>query len=208
MKKIGFLLILSLSFVVAKSQNMEYKLVANKDKIQQKLLLATAKIKTINSNFIQEKNLEYLSTIIKSEGKFWFKNGNKLRWEYTKPFSYIITINNGIFTIKDNEKTNVFDVKSNKAFKELNDILISTVDGSLMNSNKFDIEIYENVDNYKVKLEPKQNQMKEILKNIYMYFAKTDYSVDKVKMMESEKDYTIIKFTNKKLNQSISDNLF
>lgn len=176
--------------------------------IEQKLLEASSNTKTIACNFTQIKQLEYLSTAIESSGKFWFANGNKLRWEYTEPFKYIITINDGVFTIKDDDKISVFDTKSNKAFKELNDILMSTVDGSLMNSGKFEYSVSENDQAYLVKLTPKGQEMKEILSNINLYFSKSDLTVFKVKMIETEQDYTIISFTEKNLNKEIDPTLF
>lgn len=177
-------------------------------KVEETLLRSTQSLKSISSNFVQEKNLEYLSTKIKSEGKFWFKSGTLLRWEYTTPFSYIIIINNGKFKIKDGEKTTTFDVKSNQVFGELNDILINTVNGSLMKSNKFEIEMSENKKSYQVKLNPKLKEMREFLKNIYLYFSKEDLTVFEIKMIETEKNFTSIKFYDKKINKDINNQLF
>lgn len=182
--------------------------ISDSEKVEKLLIKSTQSLKSISSSFIQEKNLEYLSAKIKSEGKFWFKNGTFLRWEYITPFSYIIIINNGTFKIKDGEKTSTFDVKSNPVFKELNDILINTVNGSLMKSEKFEIAISENKKSYQVKLNPKLKEMKEFLKNIYLYFSKKDLSVFEIKMIETEKNYTRITFYEKKINTEINDQLF
>lgn len=87
---------------------------------------------TIESSFTQEKFLSFLSEKVTSYGKFYFKNPNKLRWEYTKPFDYAIIINNEKMIIKNEKKENKFDLKSNKMFKEINEILVGCVNGSLL----------------------------------------------------------------------------
>ncbi len=208
MNKILFLCVFCYFSFSLMAQEEGFVEVSNKPDVEHKLIEASSTTTSIVSDFKQEKQLEYLSTTIESSGKFWFKDGNKLRWEYTSPFNYLIVINNGVFTIKDEDKTNVFDTKSNKAFQELNEILISTVNGTLINSGKFDIEIYENNDAYLVKLAPKNIEMKEILKSIDLYFSKVDLAVFKVKMTETKEDYTIITFTNKELNSDINNQLF
>jgi len=59
----------------------------------------TKKTLTIEAGFIQEKNLSVLSEKIITKGKFLFKKENKLRWEYTDPFHYLIILNNGTMFI-------------------------------------------------------------------------------------------------------------
>ncbi len=208
MIRLLFISLFCLISFLLKAQEQGFVKVQNVQEVEQKLIKASSSIKSIASNFKQEKQLEYLSTTIESSGKFWFKDGNKLRWEYTSPFNYLIVINDGVFTIKDEDKTNVFDTKSNKSFQELNEILISTVNGTLINSGKFDIEILENNDAYLVQLVPKSTEMKSILQNINLFFSKTDFTVFKVKMIETKVDYTIISFTEKKINTNISNQLF
>lgn len=209
--KIYRVLLLSVLCLVANmvsAQNEGFKPVTNTAEVEQTLIQASAKMKSLSSDFVQQKKLEYLETTIESNGKFWFKDGTKLRWEYTSPFEYIIVANNGKFMIKDEEKTSVYDTKSNKAFEELNQILISTVNGTLIRSGKFKVNIKENASAYLVELEPENEQMKLVLKNIHLYFSKTDYTVYKVKMIESAQDYTIITFSNKKINSQIPESIF
>lgn len=208
MYKALLLLIITCFGMLTQAQNETYVEVKNSKEVEAKILLASTTTKSIACNFKQVKELEYLSTAIESSGKFWFKDGDKLRWEYTSPFNYIIAINNGVFTIKDDDKITVFDTKSNKAFKELNDVLMTTVDGTLMSSGKFSYTLSESKNSYLVKLLPKSPDMKEILSNIHLYFSKSDLTVYKVKMIETTQDYTIISFTQKVLNSDIDPSLF
>jgi outer membrane lipoprotein-sorting protein len=186
----------------------DYKLVPDKKAVETQLNNASAKTSTIICDFIQEKHLESLDETIISKGKFWFKKENKLRWEYAVPFKYLILINNGKFTIKDGTKVSEYDVNSNKAFKEINDIIISSIRGTLSTDGKFDIIIYQNATTYKVQLTPKDAKMKKIINKTELYFDKKDLTVSKVIIIENESDYTVISFINKKLNESILDTVF
>ena len=117
-------------------------------------------------------------------------------------------INNGKFSIKDGEDTQEYDINSNKAFEELNNIIVSSVRGMLLQQDKFSIEAFEDSKTYLIKLKPKDMQMAKILANIELYFDKKALDIVKVKMIENEEDFTIISFKNKKINEAISSDIF
>lgn len=176
--------------------------------LEKKVLEYSKKVGTIKSDFIQIKHLEALEVTVESKGKFWFKKENFLRWEYIEPYKYVIAIKNGTFTINDGKKTSSYDTESNKVFKEINNLIISSVRGNLLMDGNFAVEAFESETQYKVKLVPKIAQMKEVLSQIEMYFEKSDMSVSKVKMIEDEDNYTEIKFTNRKFNEDIPTETF
>ena len=166
------------------------------------------RIASITSDFVQEKKMEYLDEVIVSKGKFWYKRDNKLRWQYNDPYEYVIAIKDGKFSIKDNGRVSVFDVNSNKAFKELNDLIISIAQGNLTKDNRFDVEAFEDKTTYLLKLTPKDANMKKFIKQTDVFLLKADLAVSKVVMHESESDLTVISFINRKLNDEVSDTVF
>jgi len=87
-------------------------------------------------------------------------------------------------------------------------MIISSVRGTLLKDNKFTISLYQNKSSYLVKLIPKNKEMTKVLKAIELYFSKSDLNIFKVKMIENEDDYTVISFTNKKINETIPANIF
>ena len=190
------------------AQDEGFKKLTDTKPVEEKLIQASKSITTITSDFIQEKHLEYLSVVIESKGRFWFIKPAILRWEYTEPFKYLIVINQGKITIKDEDKKNEFDINSNKAFQELNDIIVNSVNGTLIESEKYDFEMLEGKESWLVRMFPKNEQVKKTLKNIDLYFLKSDLSVHKIKMIENDQDYTIITLTNKKFNEPVSNTVF
>lgn len=207
MKRQLILLMIFLSSGVM-AQNDSYSKVDDIVWLEQQLNSKSNLIHTISSDFVQEKHLDFLDDIITSKGRFWFKKENQLRWEYINPYNYIIALNNGRFIIKDGQNTSEYDIKSNKAFQEINDLIINSVKGTLLQQDKFTITAYKNASFYLVKLIPKDQMMREILSEIELYFDIEDMNIAKVKMIETQQDYTIISFVNRKLNAEIPASIF
>ena len=175
---------------------------------KQKMDTQSKLVNTIESDFTQEKYLSVMSENIISKGHFCFKKVNMLRWEYNDPYKYIIAINKDKMYIKDNGKVTKYDINSNKMFKSINEMMMNTVQGNLLNNKDYRAKIYETDKQYLLELAPVQKAAKDFLKVIQLYIDKSDYAVVKVKMIEPSDDYTSIDFMNRKNNQPIDDEKF
>ena len=185
-----------------------FKPVKDTVSLKQKISQISVNTNSLESDFIQVKTLSMLSEKITSKGHFCFKKTNLLRWEYVTPYSYIIVINKDKVLIKDDTKLKKYDMNSNKVFKEINDVMVSCIDGNILNTGKFKVGYSENEKSYRLELVPLSKGMKDSLKKIYMYFDKALTSVIKLEMVESTDDFTVIDFTNKKINGDISAEKF
>lgn len=163
---------------------------------------------TIQGEFVQEKKLKMLNDKVVSKGSLYFKKENKLRWEYKEPFSYIVALNNGKVMLKDEGKVSIYDANANKLFMELNDILITCINGNIFQSKKFSFRFFETEKNNIAEMTPVNSAMKNFIDKITLYFDKTDYTVTKVDMLEPSQNSTVIIFKNKKLNADIPDKYF
>jgi len=211
-KKIKRIIIFILATVltnIAIAQKSGFNKVEDIDKVKLELAKLSENTSTIQSEFIQEKHLSFLTENIISKGEFYFRSPNQLRWEYSEPYSYIIVFNNKNIFIKDDGKVSTFDTESNKMFSEINTMMIGTIQGNLFqDSERFDVEYYENDSQYLLELVPILAEMKSMLKAIKIYIDKKNISVAKIKMTESSDDYTSIDFVNRKLNQPIENDKF
>jgi outer membrane lipoprotein-sorting protein len=185
-----------------------FKAVKDTFVLKQKIENMSKSTTSIEADFTQEKNLSMLSEKIISKGHFVFKKENLLRWEYTSPSKYLIVINKEKVIIKDEKKTTKYDMNSNKVFKEINDIMLSCVQGTIFKSNKFKTSYYENDKVYKLELIPQVKNMKETFKKINLYFDKNVTSVAKMEMIENNDDLTSLDFINKKLNAPVAQTIF
>lgn len=202
-----FISITIISFNV-NSQTKDFKPVQATSKIQSQIENVAKSTNTISSDFIQEKVMAFLEEKITSKGKFLYKKENKIRWEYTQPYKYLILINGDKITIKDDKKENNYDAKSSELFKKINSLIISTVRGNILNNPDFNVSIYQNTKFYMVILIPKEKELLNYLSKIEVYFYKSNYSVNRFIMYESETDYTSIVFVNKNTNEEIPDSKF
>jgi outer membrane lipoprotein-sorting protein len=163
---------------------------------------------TIKSDFTQEKNLSMLAEKVISKGIFYFKQKDKVRLEYTQPFKYLLIMNNGKATIKDDTKTTSMDMHKTKIFQQVNNIIVDCVHGSALSNPNFQVKIYEDAKQLKLDMKPTGKGLKEFFDNIVIFIDKSDYSLIRMQMNELSGDNTIITFTNKEINGKISDDLF
>jgi len=192
--------------VFAQYDNM--KPVADVEAVKTKLEKAATQTNDIFAEFVQEKNLSVLEEVIVSKGTFHFKKENKVRWSYVSPFKYLIVINGQKMYINDEGKEKQYDVKSNKMFREINKVVVGTVQGNLFKNADYKSEFFENAGYYLVKMVPADPKMREFLEEINLYFDKKDLTVSRLKMMEQGGDFTVVNFTGKKVNAGIPDQQF
>lgn len=186
-----------------------FKPLASSEALEQKLHEAAKNTKSLSSDFVQTKHLEVLSEAIVSEGKLYYKADQLLRWEYTDPLPYLIVLNQGKVSIKDDGKISSYDLSGNKTFQKVNEMVVRSIQGDLLvNEQDYRYEFAENKQQYRVMMYPKQDKVKEFMQRIEIYVSKKDYTVERVKMLEQSGDYTLMVFKNRTINATLSDQLF
>ena len=201
------LLIASFLFMNVGAQE-NYIPVKDPGQLRLKVIETSQQTNSISSDFVQIKRLSFLEEDVQSEGKFYFQKENQLRWEYSKPYFYLIIFNHDTILIQDENKTNSYDAASNRMFREINNIMLSMVNGTILESKNFDFEYFEDPSTYMLELTPLEEGMKEFLSKIKLFVNKNDYSVDELYMIEKSGDYTHIRFINKSLNEKIPEHIF
>jgi len=200
--------ILASLFIISGLSVWAQKTPVSVETLRKEMVEKTADVTTITCDFVQNKHMEFLDEVIVSKGKLYLDKKNRLRWEYTDPYLYLITINKGKFTINTDGEVSEFDIESNKVFSQISELIISSVNGSIFTDSKFKVEAFIEGNEYVIFLEPNLPEMKDIISKIKMLVDKNDFSVNKVTMFEKEDNYTEIEFINKKFNEVLSDNIF
>jgi len=185
-----------------------YKPVGNISQFKQKFKETSTKIETIQGDFKQQKTLAALTEEITSQGKLWFKRESKVRMDYTKPFIYKMIINHDKMLIRDGEKENRINVKSNKLFQQINRITVDCMQGAIMESPDFKSRVFENESTYLLELTPVSKTLKEFFSTIVLVSDKKDSSVKSIELNEPSGDQTLLSFTNKIINSPIADEVF
>jgi outer membrane lipoprotein-sorting protein len=208
MKKLVFLILISIAFLNLQAQPAGYKPVASLAVFKQQFTAAAQKTTSIKSDFLQEKNLAMLEDKIVSKGKFWFKKNSMVRMEYNQPFQYLMILNQDAVYIKDGQKENKMTTRGNKLFQQINKIMIDCIQGTALENKDFKTAVYENAQGFMIEMIPTVKSLKEFFNTIHIVVNKKDLSVIKIDLIEQGGDNTVINFINKEINATIPDALF
>ncbi|MFL9844655.1 outer membrane lipoprotein carrier protein LolA [Flavobacterium rhizosphaerae] len=164
--------------------------------------------KTLTTDFVQYKHMDFLSNDIETSGKMKFKAPNRLLWQYVKPYQYSVVFKDNKIVINDAGKKSAMDLSSSKMFDKLNKLIVGSVSGNMFDENEFDISFFKNSTHNITRLVPKDAALKKYIKQMELYFDKKGNMVEEVKMTEPSGDYTRIVFKNKAANVPVPDSVF
>ncbi len=165
-------------------------------------------IKTIVTNFVQAKHLSFLSKDIISKGSLIFKDPNLIKWSYTSPFKYSVIFKENELLINDAGKKSHIDLSSTKVFKQLNGLIAKSIKGDMFDDAQFDIQYFKNKSDYVVTFTAKDQTESTFIKKFELTFESKNFQVTKIKMIESEEDFTLITFKDRAINKTVSDAVF
>ena len=208
MRKLCVVLIMCVLAVSTNAQPKGFTAIKNLASFQQSLSKANADVQTISSDFTQVKNLSLLADKIKSKGKFYFKKVDKVRIEYTSPYTYLLVMNGGQVMVKDEQKTSKVNTKNSKTMQSANRIMVDCMRGAVFQNPDFKTTVYENAQSYLLSMAPANESMKKMFREINVYMNKKNYDVHRLSMVEQGGDYTDMDFSNTKHNVSLNDALF
>lgn len=203
-----FLSLLLISATPLLAQPKGFKILKDTISFKRNFNEKSLKIITNEADFTQEKYISVMTEKVVSKGEFYFMKPNKMRWETTEPKIHIIVLDNGKMTIKEKGKVKIYDTNSNRMFKGLNDMMLTTASGNMLNAKDYTYSLFENDKSFLVELHPIQTVTKKFVKTIEIVVEKYDYTVSQIKMNEPSGDYTRIEFSNSKLNGAISSDKF
>ena len=175
---------------------------------KQDVNVISKKIKTLSTDFIQYKHMDFLSKDIETSGKMIFKEPNLLQWQYKKPYNYSIVFKNGKILINDEGKKSAVDIGNSKIFGRINKLIVGSVSGNMFDDKEFAISYFKSKGQNIAKFVPKDATLKKYIKQIELTFDKEEATVVQVKLLESSEDYTRIVLKNKVINAKIDDSVF
>ena len=177
--------------------------------IRQKISQVASSIKTMQCDFIQTKHLKMLNDDMVSKGRMYYQQGNRLRWEYTSPYTYIFIINNDKVLLKNNQRNDVIDVNKSKPFKEIARMMMNSVVGSCLTDEKsFKSSISVSAGEWVATLLPQHKDMKQMFQKIVLHFSQKQAMVTQVELIEKNGDATIIDLKHIRTNETISTDMF
>lgn len=181
----------------------------NEANVKQQINAIASKMKTMQCDFVQTKYLKMLNDKMVSRGKMYYQQSNKLRWEYTSPYTYTFVLNGSRVLISKGKRNDVINVNQSKFFKEIARIMMNSVVGKCLTDSKdFKVSLAGSSAEYVATLYPQQKQMKQMFQKIILHFNKQKSTVFKVELIEKKGDRTIIELKNVKNNVPINAKVF
>jgi outer membrane lipoprotein carrier protein len=177
--------------------------------IRQAITQAASAMKTMQCDFTQTKHLKMLNDKMTSKGRMYYQQTNRLRWEYTSPYSYTFILNDDKVLLKNKQRNDVIDVNKNKLFREIARIMMNSVVGtSLTDDKSFKSTITTNNSEWIASLLPQRKDLKQLFQKIILHFSKKNAMVKQVELIEKNGDKTVIELNNIRTNEKISADMF
>jgi outer membrane lipoprotein carrier protein len=204
MKKIGLICAMLCSFALSSSAQQ-----VDAIKVKQHINAVASQLKSLECDFVQTKRLKMLNEKMVSKGKMYYRQQNKLRWEYSTPYEYTFILNETKVLLKNNRRNDVIDVNQNKMFKEIARIMMNSVLGKCLSDEKdFQVSISEINQEWVATLLPQRKDMKQMFQKIILHFNRQRAMVSQVELIERNGDNTLIELQNVQKNTKLAESLF
>ena len=203
MKRHIYILILSLAALTGAAQTPQ-----ERQAIQQ-VSRAAAAMKTMQADFVQTKHLRMLGEKMVSRGRMCYQQSDRLRWEYTKPYAYTFILNGNSVMMSKGGHRDVVDVNRNKVFREIAQMMMSSVVGTcLTDSKRFKVSMTVDKQTCTATLLPQKKDVKAMFTRIVLVFNRKTSVVSKVIMYEKNGDRTEITLDNVRIGAAVSPTEF
>lgn len=181
----------------------------NQAQVRQRINSVAAHTNSMTCNFVQTKTLHMLKSKVVSRGNMYYSKPNKLRWEYTSPYHYIFILNGQTVWLKNSKGNSRINVAQSKMFKEITRIMMSSVLGTCVSNNRdFNVSLQGRGNSWQAVMTPKRNPMKQMFKQIIVYFDMAKSMVSSVKMIEKNGDTTLITLKNIRTSTPVNAKVF
>ena len=178
-------------------------------KIIQQINAVASKMRTMQCDFVQTKHMKMLNDKMVSHGKMYYQQSDKLRWEYTSPYTYTFVLNGSKVLLSKGKRNDVINVNQSKFFKEIARIMMNSVVGKCLSDKKdFRTSIATTNSEWIATLVPQRKEMKQMFQRIVLHFNKSRKMVSTVELVEKKGDRTVIQLTNVKTNSPINAKVF
>lgn len=172
------------------------------EEVMETLTQTAASMQCMNCRFTQQKTMAMLTEPAVSEGLMSYNSPDKMRWEYTSPYTFALVVDGEKITKITDGNEEALDAKSGRMYQGIVNIIMSSATGKkLFDKSMFNVDIQDFGDFWKAEMQPKKHNMKRMFTMLTFYFVKTDNIINKVEITEASGDVTTIQFYDMKINE-------
>ena len=162
-----------------------------------------SQVKTLTSNFTEEKHMALLTDPLQSQGIFYFdKQAQQLRWQYQKPFNNgFLMEQNRVYRLQNGKKELIKNAMGRTLAAQM--LVWLTLDFEAL-EKEYTVEVNKNV----LTFTPRA-QAHKVVKQITVWLdEKNPQLVTQVKMEEPGGDFVLWKFQHTQINPALPEGAF
>lgn len=167
-------------------------------------------IVSIKAEFSQYKHLKILTKPLVSQGRFYFQKPDSIRWEYSTPVKSILLMHKG--SVKRYTQGSRGLVEDAGGALSSMQVVVQEIglwsQGRFTESDHFQAELTGGKER-KFILTPREKAFAAMIARIEIIpSTQQKGAIKSVKIVESEGNYTLLKFTTVKMNEKIAESVF
>ena len=167
-------------------------------------------VRTLSSDFVQEKHLSMFKTVMTSKGRFYFSKPDLLRWELTAPVvsGFVLKGDKGRRWHERTGRAENFQISQEPVMKLVSEQLFAWAKADFQWLKKeYRISVLDDSP-VALRLEPRSAATAGFLHHLLINFSADGRYVRSVELHEKDGDFTRIRFVNTVVNKQLKADLF
>ena len=161
------------------------------------ILAFSARIASIESDFVQVKESSLLAAPAVSSGHMTYRRPGYLVWDYREPLPFTFIADGDRVTLRRAGQDETPGGNQGRMLKEMMHVIIGHIDGSILSDEKLFKATYEQTGSgLVVTLLPQKKDIRKMWSKFVLFYEPDSMHVDKFEMHEPSGDLTTITFSN------------
>lgn len=169
----------------------------------------SAEVSAVQADFVQRKHLKILSRPLVSEGRFYFRSPDSLRWEYLAPIRSVLLLSRG--DVKRYVQQNNRLVEDSRSRVQVMNVILPEIAawsrGRFDSSPTFSAALKPGR-KPRIVLTPKDKNLGAMIRAVEVTLSEKPGGIESVRILENADSSTEIEFKNVRTNARLDDALF
>lgn len=168
---------------------------------RQHIVDAAKGMKTMQCDFVQTKQTKLLSAASVSTGRLYYRQPDRLRWEYLTPTAHTFEIDGQKVLMSDSRGSREVDIRRNRKYREMARLMTNIMSAqSFVDEQDFQVSLAQAGKEWIATLIPRRKEVRHIFSSIILRVTPDQWLVHQVELVEPKGDRTVIELKNVKVN--------
>ena len=168
---------------------------------RQHIVDAAKGMKTMQCDFVQTKQTKLLSAASVSTGRLYYRQPDRLRWEYLTPTAHTFEIDGQKVLMSDSRGSREVDIRRNRKYREMARLMTNIMSAqSFVDEQDFQVSLAQAGKEWIATLVPRRKEVRHIFSSIILRVTPDQWLVHQVELVEPKGDRTVIELKKIKVN--------